>query len=302
MLVSKVIMNPWFAAMRPKTLPASVSPIILGSALAYANQDFSFSLFIIAIGCALSLQIAVNFANDYFDGVSGVDTSERLGPVRASQSSLVSASAIYKGCLLFSCIALCLGFILVWQSHWQLIWFGLFSLIAVFAYSGGPWPLASKGLGEISVFFFFGWLAVAGAYFIQTGDVPAQLLIYGSSVGCLSAAIMLVNNIRDIKTDAKAGKYTLALRLGDKASRLLYVALLLGAMATHIAASLPSSNAWLLYSPIIASLLPTYLLCQGIFTRKGAALNKQLSQTALLLLLYCLTTSAVLILLVSSIL
>jgi len=288
-------MNPWLAAIRPKTLPASVSPILLGSALAFTHEAFSLLLFGAAMCCALSLQIAVNFANDYFDSLSGVDTHERLGPVRATQSALLSASAIFKASLLFSFIALCSGFFLVWQSHWELIWFGAFSLLAVFAYSGGPWPLASNGLGELTVFFFFGWLAVAGAYFVQVGHVPLQLLLYGTAVGCLSAAIMLVNNIRDRNTDAKAKKYTLAVKLGSTVSRYLYILLLLGALLTHYFAANSSDNIWLIYLPIFVSIIPCAYLCINIFKRTGTALNLQLSQTALLLLLYCLSTSAVLV-------
>lgn len=288
-------MSPWLGAIRPKTLPASVSPILLGSALAFHHEAFSLVLFVVALACALSLQIAVNFANDYFDSRSGVDTHERLGPVRALQSEDLPALAIFKGSLLFSFIALCLGFFLVWQSHWQLIWFGLLSLVAVFAYSGGPWPLASNALGEVTVFFFFGWLGVAGAYFVQTGQLPLHLVIYGSAAGFLSAAIMLVNNIRDRNTDTKAHKFTLAVKLGERASRYLYVTLLLSAMLIHLFLAVLGNNFWLVFVPIALVFIPTCLLSINVFKRSGKALNQQLAQTALLLLVYCLTTSAVII-------
>jgi 1,4-dihydroxy-2-naphthoate octaprenyltransferase len=295
MLTTKVIMNPWLLAVRLKTLPASISPILLGSALAFSHNSFNVVLFTVAMCCALSLQIAVNFANDYFDTLSGVDTPERTGPVRATQSGLLPASAILKASLLFAGIALCLGFYLVWHSHWQLIWFGVLSLLAVFAYSGGPWPLASNGLGELTVFLFFGWLAVTGAYFIQLGHVPYQLFIYGSVVGCFSSAIMLVNNIRDRTTDAKAHKYTLAVNIGDSASRYLYVVLLLSALLAHCYATIYEGNVWLLYVPLCITVVPACFLSISIFKRKGEALNKQLAQTALLLLLYCLSASIVLV-------
>lgn len=285
------MLDRWILALRPKTLPASISPILLGSALAYSEASFNVLVFIVALLCAVFLQIAVNLANDLFDTQSGVDGVQRLGPVRVAQSGLISHSKLRIALYSTVSIAALLGLLLCGLSSWWLLLFGLASLLGVFLYSGGPYPLASHGLGEVTVLIFFGWLAVMGSYFVQTNALSVLALGYGSVAGLMSAAIMLVNNLRDIPTDAPAGKRTLAVRLGEQRSRWLYKAALLTALMLHFLLSWPLGWWALLPALLIAPLLRHLLL--AINERTGRQLNKQLAQTAQLLLLYCFTQSAV---------
>lgn len=288
-------MSPWILAFRPKTLPASVSPILLGSALAFNHASFNTLLFIASIACAMFLQIAVNLANDYFDAQTGIDTEERIGPVRATQAKLISHRSMLHATILFSFFALLAGLFLIWQSHSLLLILGALSILAVFAYSGGPWPLASNGLGEFTVFIFFGWLAVAGTYFVQTQTFSLTALAYGSAAGFLSAAIMLVNNIRDINTDQQAGKNTLAVKLGDVKSRRLYVAFLILTLLSHTSASAPFNDDLLSFAPPFICLVPAFFLSHRVIKQPVVTFNSLLAQTALLLLLYCVTTSLLLL-------
>lgn len=288
-------MNSWILAFRPKTLSASISPIMLGGALAVKQSTFDIMLFVACVVCAVCLQIAVNLANDYFDAKSGVDTSARIGPKRATQSQLISAQHMLYATLFFSLFALLSGSFIVWHSHNILILLGALSILAVFAYSGGPWPLASIGLGEFTVFIFFGWLAVVGSYFVQTQQFSLTALAYGSAAGFLSAAIMLINNIRDITTDKKAGKNTLAVMLGNNKSRWLYVVFLTLALLSHISASLPLNSNLITYLPTFICLPPTIILSHRVIHQPVEKFNDLLAHTALLLLIYCISTALLLV-------
>ncbi|MDR9467572.1 1,4-dihydroxy-2-naphthoate octaprenyltransferase, partial [Marinospirillum sp.] len=239
-------LNAWFLVLRPKTLPASLAPILLGSALAFADGSFNPAAFFLALICALLLQVAVNFANDLFDGQKGVDTQQRLGPLRGLQLGLIQPEQLQKGLGLVLGGALVSGFLLAALVSWWLLVFGLASLIAALAYSGGPWPLASRALGELLVLVFFGWLAVMGSYFIHTQQLTLDAFVYATLVGLLSAAIMLVNNLRDRHTDAAAGKKTLVVYLGEHKSRLLYRLFILAAPLLHWSQNLRLEElAWL---------------------------------------------------------
>jgi len=283
----------WLMAIRPKTLPASISPVLLGSALAFYSGHFSFGIFVLALMCALLLQVAVNFANDLFDAHSGVDTERRMGPVRVTQSGLISSRQLAIALGLVSVLAMASGLVLVYYSSLWLLILGLAALVAVFAYSGGPWPLASHGLGEVTVLAFFGWLAVGGTYYAHTSDINWSVMAYGTVAGLISAAIMLVNNIRDISTDKPAAKHTLAVILGDSSARRLYKALLITALLLHIAITYPLG----LYSfiPLVFAAPLIRKLLRNIILRQGAELNQQLAQTAQLELVYCILMSGVLV-------
>lgn len=283
----------WWAAARPKTLPASVSPILLGSALAFYDGDFKWVIFVLAMLCAIALQIAVNFANDWSDAKSGVDTDARLGPQRVMHQGLVTDRQMKIAMLMVALFALVTGLALIWLSHWSLLLFGLLSLLAVFAYSGGPYPLASHGLGEFTVFLFFGLLAVAGTYFAHTLQVSLAALGYATAAGLISAAIMLVNNLRDIETDTPAGKRTLAVRLGDQSTRRLYRGLLIAALIVHLVVSFPLSVWGVLPAILIAPMVRRRI--QDGLTLQGRTLNTLLANTAKLELMYCLLASATLI-------
>jgi 1,4-dihydroxy-2-naphthoate octaprenyltransferase len=205
----------------------------------------------------------------------------------------MSPFQLLLGLGLVSALAIASGLWLVALTSWGLLAFGLAALLAVFAYSGGPWPLASHALGEVMVLMFFGWLAVGGSYYVHTLQINPVVMGYGTVAGLISAAIMLVNNIRDIATDRPANKHTLAVVLGDNRARQLYVGLLITAVVGHLVISFPLG----LVSLIPVLMMTPFLrrLVGAIRVRKGAGLNLQLAQTAQLVLLYCLAMSAVLV-------
>ncbi len=285
--------NAWWLAARPKTLPASISPVILGTALAYQVGQYDWLIFFLSIVCAMLLQIAVNFANDYFDFFSGVDTKDRLGPIRVSQSGLIAPSVLKRVLLVVCGLATFVGLLLVWLSSWWLLLFGIASVCAVFMYSSGPWPLASNGMGEVAVFFFFGWLAVGGTFFAHTNEMNEYVLGFGSVAGLISAGIMLVNNIRDIKTDSASGKRTLAVILGEKRARALYRLLLISVLCVHLVVSGLASI--LAFVPLVFVAPLLWYLSVGSRKLTGRELNGLLANTAKLALLYCVITSAMIV-------
>lgn len=285
----------WFLALRPKTLPASLAPVLLGSALAFADGYFHLAAFLLALVCALSLQLAVNFANDLFDAEKGVDTQQRLGPLRGLQLGWMQPEDLKKGLVLVLAIALVSGLMLAALVSWWLLVFGLASLLAALAYSGGPYPLASHALGEVLVLVFFGWLAVMGSYFIHTLQLNWTVFGYATLIGLLSASIMLVNNLRDRYTDARAGKKTLVVYLGGRASRSLYRGILFAAPLMHWMLNPYLNN--LTWLPLVFVLPFIAILWRWIGHLDGQSLNRMLAFTSLLLLVYSLSHSFVLILL-----
>lgn len=286
------MVNPWVLAVRPRTLPASIGPILLGSALAFSMQGFSLTIFLLCLVCALFLQIAVNLANDYFDAKSGVDSEKRLGPIRVVQSGLLTEQSVLTALTVSCVIAVISGLLIVSLSSLWLLGFGAVSLVAVFAYSAGPKPLASIGLGEITVFLFFGWLAVGGTYYAHTLTLNWMVVVYATIAGLMSAAIMLVNNIRDIITDREAGKSTLAVRLGNLTTRYVYCSVLILSILLH--GLLVYQSGRVLFLPLLVVLPLVLRLCRLIFLRKGRELNSQLAETAMLGLIYAVMTSIVL--------
>lgn len=216
----------WILATRPKTLPAAVAPVIVGAALAAADHQFAPGPVAAALTAALLLQIGVNLANDYFDSVKGIDTLQRLGPIRVTQSGLISAAKV-KAAMMFTFLgAGVVGVYLVGIGGWPIVIIGLACILAALAYSGGPCPLASHGLGDIVVFIFFGWVAVCGTYYLQSHKVSPLALLTGTQVGLLITAILVVNNLRDIDTDRRSGKITMAVRVGVRGSKLEYCLLI----------------------------------------------------------------------------
>jgi 1,4-dihydroxy-2-naphthoate octaprenyltransferase len=291
-LISKKQLSAWALACRPKTLAASVAPILLGTGLAYYDGYFQAFIFCCALLCALLLQIAVNLANDLFDAQAGIDTDQRIGPIRATQSGLIPADHMRRALILVTTLAFILGLVLVLNSHWVLMVLGLAALAAVFAYSGGPYPLASHGLGEVTVLIFFGWLAVGGSYFLFTGTINLTVFGYGTVAGLFNAAIMLVNNIRDIPTDKAANKNTLAVKLGEVQARQLYRLLLVVGLMLHLVVSIDLGLYSILAIAAVAPLMRSLLIQINI--RQGAALNIQLAKTAQLVAVYCMSLAAVL--------
>jgi len=218
----------WLDAARPPTLPAAVAPVLVGTALA---EGFTAWRFVAALLVALAFQVGVNYANDYFDGVGGIDTPDRVGPRRAVASGLVAPAAMRAAMLAAFAVALASGLALAVAVGWELVVLGLVLLAAALGYSGGPRPYASVGLGEVFVFLTFGLAATAGSAYVQDATVPLAAWPAASAMGLLAAALLMVNNLRDLPTDAAVGKATLAVRLGEARARRAYAAMLAGALA-----------------------------------------------------------------------
>lgn len=290
-------MRVWWQAIRPKTLLASIGPIILATSLAASDGFFNAVLFAVTIICALFLQISVNLANDLFDGLSGIDNAKRLGPARVLQTGMVSASALSMALKVTVSISIISGMYLVYQGGAVFFILGCLCILGVYTYSAGPFPLASNALGEVAVFLYFGLLAVLGSYFLQADEISVIAFLFAVIVGMHSSAIMLVNNIRDIETDAASGKNTLAVQLGETTSRYCYLALILGSIFIHLLGHsiISKSSVMTLFIPlVICGLFLPFLFNAGLrFT--GSHLNKLLSATAVFGFIYASAASLTLL-------
>jgi len=212
----------WWLAIRPRTLPAAASGVAMGSALAWLDGSFQTLPALAALMVALLLQIASNVANDVFDFERGADTPERLGPVRVTQAGMLTPTQVKRGLAVILALAILFGLYLASLRGWTVIWLGAAAILSAVAYTGGPYPLGYHGLGDVFVFIFFGLAAVAGTYFVQVGSVSAAAWWMAIPIGLIITAILVVNNLRDLESDRKAGKHTLAVRFGEQGTKLEY--------------------------------------------------------------------------------
>ena len=249
-------MNKWILGARPRTLPAAIAPVIVASAL--AAPDFNWFRAALALKVGLWLQIAVNFANDYSDGVKGTDT-HRLGPTRLVASGLSTARSVKNAAFISFAIASIAGLWLALLTSPLLIAIGLLSILAAWNYTGGKRPYGYSGYGEISVFIFFGIVATVGSFYVQTEKLTLMSFIVAIPMGALSCAILSINNLRDREQDELAGKRTLAVRIGDDAARRFFVALLVLAHTAAIATFRPLAMLTLLVTPLTFSIARTVL-------------------------------------------
>ena len=233
----------WWIGARPRTLVAAVVPVLVGAAWA-GRHAISIPRSLLALIVAVTLQIAVNYANDYFDGVSGVDTAARMGPRRLVASGLAPPRAVAAAAVVMGGIGGAAGIALALLTTPWLIVAGALSVLALVLYSGGPRPYAASGLGEISVFVFFGLVATCGTAFVQQDRLDASILWLAVPVGLLACALLMVNNLRDIPTDSAVGKRTLAVRLGAQRSRTLLVAIVVIALILPTVGALVRSLPW----------------------------------------------------------
>lgn len=280
----------WVLAARPKTLPAAISPVLVGTSLAWADGLFAPVPAAAAMVGALLLQILSNFANDYFDYGKGADTRERLGPPRSLAAGLLSARELRVGIVLTAALAVLVGVYLALIGGWPIVAIGVASLLAAVLYTGGPFPFGYHGLGDIFVFVFFGLTAVCGAYYVQAGTISAPVFLASVPVGLLITAILVVNNLRDIETDAKAGKRTLAVLIGPRSTRRQYIALLTLAYVLAPVLWLVSSHGPTVLLPLI-SLPLAVRRASSLYLSEGKALNQVLAATAQLSLQFSLLLS-----------
>jgi 1,4-dihydroxy-2-naphthoate polyprenyltransferase len=220
----------WIEGARPRTLPAAISPVIAGSGLAAADDGFVWWKALLALTVALGLQIGVNYANDYSDGVRGTD-EQRVGPLRLVGSRVATPRSVRAAAASAFTVAAASGFVLAATTAWWLLGVGAIAIVAAWYYTGGKHPYGYRGLGEASVFVFFGLVAVVGTVYVQTRAVTMTAVTGGIGVGALACAILVANNLRDIPTDSATGKRTLAVLLGDRRTRVLYAALTVVAYA-----------------------------------------------------------------------
>ena len=279
-------------AARLRTLPAAIAPVLVGTSLALGAGHFEALAFVAALLGAMFIQVGTNLSNDYSDARRGADTEDRLGPVRVTAGGLVPPGQVLIATYVTFGLACACGIYLIAVAGWELLAIGAASILAGVLYTGGPRPYGYVGLGELFVFLFFGIVAVTGSYFVQVQQLPWQAFVCAVPVGLLASAILVVNNVRDLETDRRAGKRTLAVRLGRERTRVLYAAMLGGAF---VCAPLPwllgSMEAWLLLPWLTIPL--ALALIRVIRTRTdGPALNGALARTGLLQLLFCVLFSA----------
>ena len=277
----------WLLAIRPKTLPAAVGPIAVGSAVAFADGKFSLLPACCCLLGAVLLRIGVNLANDYFDCKNNIDSAERLGPVRVTQSGLISPIEVKRGMIICLFLAAMVFLYLALVGGWPIVLIGAASVLGALAYSGGPYPLASHGLGELFVFIFFGLVAVGGTYLVQAGQLTWMVMLAAVPPGLLITAIMVVNNLRDIDTDRKAGKKTLAVILGRSRTIVEYKLLLILSYLVPLAMISAGIATIMIVLPLLTLPL-AWLSTKRISHEKGVSLNDLLAVTAKLSLLYSL--------------
>ena len=248
-------MNKWIIGARPRTLAAAIAPVLV--ATAYAGSNWEPIRALSALLVSLSLQIGVNYANDYSDGIRGTDDS-RIGPVRLTASGLASPKSVRTAALISFLFAALIGLTLAAATSWWVILIGALAINAAWGYTGGANPYGYKGLGEISVFLFFGIVATVGSYYAQTEVLNLQIFIVAIPMGSLACAILAINNLRDRAQDQFVGKKTLAVRLGDSGARKLYIALLISAHLFALLTFKPAVLLTLLSAPL------TWNLARGV--------------------------------------
>jgi 1,4-dihydroxy-2-naphthoate octaprenyltransferase len=286
----------WLMAARIRTLPAAVAPVLVGTALAGFQGVFHPLRFFAALIGAVFIQVGTNLSNDYSDARRGADTEDRLGPVRVTAGGLVPPRQVLVATYLSFGVAVLAGVYLIVVAGWQLLLVGAASILAGVAYTGGPRPYGYEGLGEAFVFLFFGVVAVAGSYFVQVKHLDWEAFALAVPVGLLAASILVVNNVRDIDTDRRAGKRTLAVRLGRERTRILFASMVyLAYLTAPVTWLFGPLKPWVLLPwltiPIAAPIVRT------VRNRTdGASLNGALAQTGMLQLAFCTLLAAGLLL------
>jgi 1,4-dihydroxy-2-naphthoate octaprenyltransferase len=280
----------WVMAARVRTLPAAVAPVLVGTALACDDGAFDGLAFACALLGALFIQVGTNLSNDYSDARRGADTEDRLGPVRVTAGGLVPPRQVLQATYVSFGLAVLCGIYLIAVAGPVLLAIGAASIVAGVLYTGGPRPYGYEGLGEVFVFLFFGVVAVTGSYYVQIQHLPWQVFALSVPVGLIAAAILVVNNVRDVDTDRRAGKRTLAVRLGRERARVLYAAMLGGAYLSLVGIAFGLCF-WVLLPWVT---LPLALRLVGVVRTRtdGPSLNGALAGTGMLQLAFCVLLAA----------
>jgi 1,4-dihydroxy-2-naphthoate octaprenyltransferase len=281
-------------AARPRTLPAAVAPVLVGTALAATEGTFRWLTFVAAMLGAVFIQVGTNLSNDYSDARRGADTEDRLGPVRVTAGGLVPPRQVLVATYVAFALAVLAGVYLIATAGWELLLVGAASILAGVLYTGGPRPYGYEGLGEVFVFLFFGVVAVTGSYFAQTERLTWEAFVLAVPVGLLAAAILVVNNVRDLETDRRAGKRTLAVRLGRARARTLYLAMVYGAFVCALLPWLLGSDELSAWLALVVLALPLAVPVVAIVRSRtdGPSLNGALARTGMLQLVFCALLSA----------
>ncbi len=281
------IFKRWWLAIRPRTLPAAASPVLLGLAIAWAEGKLNWLSGLVTLICALLMQILANLVNDVADFQKGTDTSGRLGPTRVTQSGLFTPRQVWGGAFVTIAAAIICGVYLVWQSGWPILVIGAVAILSAILYTVGPFALEDYGLGELFALVFFGLVAVGGTVFIQLGRLTALSWMGGLGAGALVTAVLVVNNVRDIESDRRAGRKNIPVVWGRKAGELEYLLLLfLAAIVPLVVLAAGWANIWILL-PLLST-PRAYQLWKFMHTLPaGPGFNRLLAQTAQFVLIYC---------------
>ena len=277
-------------AIRPKTLSASIAPVLVGSSIAFNSSHFNMQIFFLTFFSAIFIQIGTNFANDVYDFINGADNDERIGPTRAVQANLISIGAMKNLTIISFSLSVISGLPLVIQGGYPILLVGILSIISGYAYTGGPYPLGYNGWGDIFVFIFFGPIAVCGTFFLQLGYVSIESIISGIIMGCLSVTLLCINNIRDVETDRNVGKRTIAVRFGVMFVKFLFISLFV--VCYILLAYLTFNLSFLNINVFFLSLIITVPLCIklnfDVFKLKLHSLNRLLSNVSVFIIIFSL--------------
>ncbi len=286
--VSKI--QSWFLAARPKTLPAAIVPVLVGSSLAIYSDSFFLPYSIVALLCSILIQIGTNYTNDLFDYLKGSDTKERKGPLRVLSAGLISVREMKIGIFVVFAITFLLGLYLVYAAGWIVLGIGIVSIIAGLAYTAGPFPLAYNGLGDIFVFLFFGIVGTMGTYYLHHQEFTLLAFLISLPVGALITNILIVNNFRDIEEDRNSGKKTLAVIFGNTFSKVEFIFLLIVSFLIPVILFTYYNFSFGIFLPYL-SLPIAFLLIKMLNEYNGTQLNNTLELTAKFSALYGLLFS-----------
>lgn len=276
----------WLLAIRPKTLPAAAAPVLIGAAMAFGDGLHHFPTAVLCLLGALAIQIGTNLANDYYDFKKGTDTPQRVGPVRVTQAGLISPSRVKTAFIAAFAFSALICALLVQRGGWPIAAIGIAAILSGIFYTAGRYPLGYLGLGDVFVFVFFGPVAVGGTYYVQSFELNAAVILAGIAPGLFSMAILTVNNLRDMESDARSGKRTLAVRFGRSFAQSEYLFCVLGGSLVPVVIYLVIQD----HLPVLACVLTSLMavpLIETVLTREdGESLNSALAATGKILLSY----------------